>query len=65
MTAADVSSHDDSIPKIISAIVFCFSVLKGILYAMHIPAQKYGFSPIFLLFLQVGQTKAENLSKRP
>ena len=27
----------------------------GILYALHIRGQKYGFSPIFLLFLQVGQ----------
>jgi hypothetical protein len=36
----------------------------GILYALHIRAQKYGFYPIFLLFLQVGEIKPEKLSKR-
>jgi hypothetical protein len=68
MTAADVSSHDDSIPKIISAISVFVSIVctdpAGILYALHIRAQKYGFSPIFLLFLQVGQLKDTKLSKR-
>jgi hypothetical protein len=30
---------------------------------LHIKAQKYGFYPIFLLILQVGQTKLKNYQK--
>ena len=35
----------------------------GILYALHIRGQKYGFSPRFLLFLQVGKINPKNYQK--
>jgi hypothetical protein len=35
----------------------------GTQYALHIRRQKYGFYPIFLLFLQVGAYKENDYQK--
>jgi hypothetical protein len=64
MTAADVSSHDDSIPKIISAIVFLFFSFAGHIICFAYQGAKIRIlSEIFINFAS-WTNKTEKLSKR-